>query len=412
MSDPSSVLDRYTEVCEELGQEPSPFILKVIDMEREDQILEPKDYMDLVLPGNNHLITNIRLTDDDMRPLYETLKNNAYIHSMDLRYNNIGDTGAEYIAKLLEETVVLRSVNLMCNDIGEAGAKVIAKAFQTNETLVSLKLNGNKIGNKGGMAFAGVLQVNNTLEELDLGDTDQGTESVIALATVLNQNKSIRALNVNRPLLFSHQEETTVHMARMLKVTSTLQELHLQKCDIRDFGAERLSDALIDNSSLKYLDVSCNRITRDGAKHLSKLLKHNTPLQILDLGFNRIEDDGAKHLADALGQFNTCLTHLVITTNQIKGPGVCAIAKAMKLNISLNNVYIWGNNLETPACVAFNELIETERLDQRNTDVKPYVVDGVVYLSEISHGIRRHYYWTPFYGPDVENSKARDQLDF
>ena len=46
----------------------------------------------------------------------------------------------------------------------------------------------------------------------------QKTESVIALATVLNQNTTLKALNVNRPLLFSHQEETTVHYARMLKV--------------------------------------------------------------------------------------------------------------------------------------------------------------------------------------------------
>lgn len=46
----------------------------------------------------------------------------------------------------------------------------------------------------------------------------QTTESVIALATVLHNNKSLRALNVNRPILFSEQEEATVHFAKMLKV--------------------------------------------------------------------------------------------------------------------------------------------------------------------------------------------------
>ncbi|XP_070560635.1 leucine-rich repeat-containing protein 34-like isoform X2 [Ptychodera flava] len=406
MADPSGLMHRYTDVCEELGQEPSKFITKVIDIEREEQIMEPTEYMDLVLPGNNYLITDTRLTDDDMLPLYKTLENSTYVQSLDLRYNEIGDAGAIHLAKLLEVTVMLRSLNVMCNEIGLEGARAIAGALQTNESLVSLKMNGNKIGNKGGMAFAGILQVNNTLEELDLGDTDQGTESVIALATVLNQNKSMRAFNCNRPLLFSHQEETTVHMARMLKVNKTLRELHLQKYDMRDFGAERLVETLIENISLTYLDLSCNRITRDGAKHIATLLRHNTPLKILDLGFNRIEDDGATYLAGALAEFNNTLTHLVITSNQIRGPGLCAIAKAMKTNISMTNVYIWGNDLETPACVAFNELIETCRLELHDTDVKPYVVDGVVYLSELSHGIRRHYYWTPFYGPDAEEMRA------
>ncbi|XP_077998347.1 leucine-rich repeat-containing protein 34-like isoform X1 [Glandiceps talaboti] len=410
MTDPSGLLSRYTEACEEVNQEPSPFVVKVISMEREDQMLEPTEYMDFNLPGNNYLITDTRLTDSDMLPLYHTLRNSTYVQSIDMRYNDIGDEGAKHIAKLLEETIMLRSLNLMCNNIGPEGGRAIATALQTNETLVSLKMNGNKIGNKGGMAFAGILQVNTTLEELDLGDTDQATESVIAFATVLNQNKSIRHFNCNRPLLFSHQEETTVHMARMLKVNKTLKELHLQKYDMRNFGAERLVETLIENISLSYLDLSCNRITRDGAKHIARLLKQNTPLQILDLGYNRIEDDGAMCIAEAIGDFNNNLTHLVITSNQIRGKGLCAIAKAMKSNISLTNIYIWGNALETPACVAFNELTETGRLELPNTDVQPYVVDGVVYLSELSHGIRRHYYWTPFFGPDVEDQKSKSIL--
>ncbi|MBO8711895.1 hypothetical protein INP24_14275, partial [Staphylococcus aureus] len=84
-------------------------------------------------------------------------------------------------------------------------------ALHKNAGLKALRLNGNKIGNRGGMFFAQMLQINTTLEALDLGDTDLTTESVIALATVLTANKTLKALNVNRPLLFSEQEETTVH---------------------------------------------------------------------------------------------------------------------------------------------------------------------------------------------------------
>ena len=81
-------------------------------------------------------------------------------------------------------------------------------------------------------------------------------ESVLALATVLRQNKFITSLNVGRPLLFSVQEETTVHMGLMLRVNTNLRELHLAKYSMRDFGAERLAEGLYENTSLKYLDLS------------------------------------------------------------------------------------------------------------------------------------------------------------
>ena len=56
----------------------------------------------LYLAGNNKLVTDVRLTDDDVCRLCESLKNNTYVTSLDLRYNNITDEGAKHIATLIE----------------------------------------------------------------------------------------------------------------------------------------------------------------------------------------------------------------------------------------------------------------------------------------------------------------------
>ncbi|XP_030842798.1 leucine-rich repeat-containing protein 34 isoform X1 [Strongylocentrotus purpuratus] len=409
--DPAAVQTRYEDVCMELEVKPNPYIMKVLDKERDEQIMweltenDPKDFMDMEMPGNNHLLTDKMLQDEDAYVLLKVLANNTYVTGLDMRYNQITDKGAEHIAELLKETCALKRLSLMCNDLGPEGGAIIANGLQLNETLQELKLNGNKIGNKGGMALAGVLQVNTALQSLDLGDTDQDTQSMIAFTTVLNYNSTLKALCMNRPLLFSQQEETTIHFAKMLKVNSTLTELHLQKCDIKDTGAERLSEMLVENIGLKYLDLACNKIRRDGAKYLSRVLMKNTPLEVLDLGHNCIEDDGAMDLSRALTDMNTNLHTLVITSNNIKAPGLCAIASAMENNPNFNSVFIWGNHHEEDACNAFHRLIEGGNLEPEKTDVKPYVVDGQVYLSELSHGLRRQYYWTPFYGPDVKNDK-------
>ncbi|KAL8569742.1 hypothetical protein ACOMHN_007265 [Nucella lapillus] len=397
-------------MCLEMCMEPHPYIAKMLAREKEASAMEFKSSMHLYLAGNNKLLCEKRMTDADCPLLAKFLNKCGFVTSVDLRYNNITDEGAVILANMLAENTTLEEINLMCNDIGPAGAEALAKALHTNEALKMMRLNGNKLESKeqkGGMYFAQALQINTTLQHLDLGDTDLRTESLIALATVLLHNTSLKSINVNRPILFTHMEEPTVHFTLMLKVNTSLEEIHLQKYDMRDFGAFRLAENLMHNFNLRYLNLSCNRITRDGVKELAKVLKQNTALETLDMSNNRLEDDGATHIAEALALFNTRLRCLVVAYNNIRSDGLCAIADAMKTNTTLTNVYIWGNKLEEPASIAFDSLIKSGRLDLRNTDVQPYTVDGVTYLGELNHAIRRHYYYAGVYGDDVPDWQPR-----
>uniref|UniRef100_A0A8C3JLB3 Leucine rich repeat containing 34 n=1 Tax=Calidris pygmaea TaxID=425635 RepID=A0A8C3JLB3_9CHAR len=381
----------YVLACQSLGRPENPFIACVLqEADKNDKICTKG--ITLKIAGNNHLEPVQRVTDDDLQVLVSVLSNAVFV------------TGKLFSFSLLsalsgpQENSTLRYLNLMFNDIGTSGAELIARALHRNETLVYLRMTGNKIGNKGGMFFASMLQINSTLEKLDLGDCDMGMQSLIATATALTQNKSVKAINLNRPLLYSQEEETTVHVAVMLKKNSSLVELHLCKHEMKNFGVERLCEALYENSSLRYLDLSCNKITRDGVKFLAELLKWNQTLEILDLNANRIEDDGAIYLSEALALNNRTLQALSVVSNNISGKGLIALADAMKANTELSYIYIWGNKFDEATCIAFSELIETGRLKPSRTDVEPYEVDGHVHLAELSHGLKKHYYWTPSCG--------------
>ena len=63
---------------------------------------------------------------------------------------------------------------------------------------------------------------------------------------------------------------------------------------------------------------------------------------------------------------------------------------------------------------AFASMLQSGRLASKATDVEPYEVDGVTYLSELSHGIRRWYYWGPSYGeqamPDLAQFTNQPEL--
>ncbi|KAI7792616.1 putative leucine-rich repeat-containing protein 34, partial [Triplophysa rosa] len=388
---------RYLSVCAEVQRPPKAYVLKVLADSTNS------DVVSLVLAGNDR--HGERLTDDDVLVLSKTLAGNSAIKGLDLRYNCITDKGAVYLADLIQESESLQFLDLMCNNIEAEGAGMLAKSLHKNKSLRKLRMTGNKIGNKGAMQLAAMLQINATFEEVDVSDCDLTTQSVIAFAIVLNNNRRICAINISRPLLFSLQEETTEHMAHMLMVNKTLRELHMGKHGMTDTGVDRLCEALKMNSSLRYLDLRCNRITRDGARCLSEVLKQNSTLEILDLSSNCIEDDGAVYLSEAIKIPHSKLRALSITGNNAGTAGLMCLYKAIRVNSSLTNVYIWGNKLEEPVCVAFSQLISSGRLLEGHTDVSPYEVDGHVFLAEASHGLRRHYYWTSPYGMnDFSNS--------
>ncbi|NXS56587.1 LRC34 protein, partial [Brachypteracias leptosomus] len=385
----------YVWACQSTGQPENPLIACVLQEADKNHITRWTKGVTLKIAGNNHLVPVQRVTDDDFQVLASVLHNAVFVTGLDLRCNVLTDAGAKHMATFLQDNSALRYLNLMFNDIGTSGAELIAGALHRNETLLHLRMTGNKIGNKGGMFFASMLQMNSTLEKLDLGDCDMGPQCLIAIATALTHNKSIKAINLNRPLLYSHEEETTVHVSLMLKTNSSLVELHLGKHDMKNFGVEQLCEALYKNSSLRYLDLSCNKITCDGVKFLGELLKQNQALEILDLSANCIEDAGAIYLSEALALYNRTLRALSIVSSNIKGKGLVALSGAMKTNTELSHIYIWGNKFDEATCMAFSELIQMGRLKPDCTDVEPYEVDGHVHLAELSHGLQKHYYWTP-----------------
>ncbi|XP_007523024.1 leucine-rich repeat-containing protein 34 isoform X4 [Erinaceus europaeus] len=344
--------EQYQSLCLKKSKRVNSYILHILQ-EADEKIQNGEDRVTLNIPGNNRLIPVEKVTGEDFWLLCRVLRKNLNFQGLDMRYNSISDVGAYYASKLLQKKLNLTYLNLMFNEIGREGGELIAKALYKNKTLKYLRMTGNKIENEGGMFFAAMLQINSSLEKLDLGDCDLGMQSVIAFATVLTQNQTVMGININRPVLYGEQEESTVHLSNMLKENYHLAELHVCKHGITNYGMKYLCDALFLNSSLRYLDVSW----------------------------------------------------LSVVSNNIRGKGLVDLSQAMQENLVLSNIYIWGNKFDEATCVAYSDLIQTGRLQPDNTDVKPFVVDGRLYLAEISNGLKKHYYWTPTYG-EISNDLA------
>ena len=118
----------------------------------------------------------------------------------------------------------LVDLNLSYTEIGTEGVEALAGGLQLNKSVASLQLNGCKIGRKGGIAVASMLQINPRIHTLGLRSADLDADSIIAMATVLQANKALTCVDLSRPLIYTLQEEPTVHMSRMLRVRKDLVE--------------------------------------------------------------------------------------------------------------------------------------------------------------------------------------------
>ncbi len=89
---------------------------------------------------------------------------------------------------------------------------------------------------------------------------------------------------------------------------------------------------LLENTSLKVLDLNCNEISFKGAECLAKYLKApGCTLEALHIANNRLSDFGAKAIAQALS-VNKSLVHLDCTFNQIEDKGLSFIAQSLFRN--------------------------------------------------------------------------------
>merc|ERR1719182_597957 len=149
------------------------------------------------------------------------------------------------------------------------------------------------------------LQGSEQLLELQLADTEIDIDVLVAISAVLLTGTSqLKVCNLENPRIQTLQEDHTVHLGRMLRVDTTLSEIYLGKHRMRDDGVRQLVSFLLENKTLRVLDLRCNELGAEGAVHLGNLLRMDCQLVQLNLSGNRIGEqgnvNGARAIAEAL----------------------------------------------------------------------------------------------------------------
>ncbi len=230
--------------------------------------------------------------------------------ALDLRSNKIKGGGVRCLSQLISHSSVIK-LDLSDNRIqkDEDGLKYLLQGLRTNTSNVKVKLAGCSLR---------VTEDNGPL-----------------LEDMFRENTTLKVLNFhNNPDLLTSGLD---YLGKGLCCCVGLVELSLSGCGVTGKEAKSLAKALMENNTVKSLDLSYSMLGNDGIFHISSSLKVNSTLQNLNLTNCSLFAMDIKVLVDSLLS-NTSLLRLVLSHNLISDSGAAHIADLLKQNARIAHV--------------------------------------------------------------------------
>jgi Ran GTPase-activating protein (RanGAP) involved in mRNA processing and transport len=346
----------YLGACQSFDVDP----LSLLEAQLDECIAGNFPLKEIVLRGNSPDMFARRILDADLDAILKALAGcpDILFTKLDFSWNDVTDVGVTKLAEFLKSDERINHLDLSYNQMGERGAIAMAEVLSVNKQLYHIHLTGNKVGDVGGLELAKAIGSNTTLRTAEIGNMDLGHKTFTMLGISLkNRSLNLKHLNLDRPILFSCQEESIEHLAMGLRMNRSVQSLSLRNAGLRDRGCYLLCDNLCLNSTLRELDLASNRLTEDAGISLCKLLRDNNTIQRLCLSNNELHDRGCEHLSAALAEFPN-VVNLDLANNGIMRHGLKKLMVALNSHMSLDTLRLWGNEIDPESTAELAMLCE------------------------------------------------------
>jgi Ran GTPase-activating protein (RanGAP) involved in mRNA processing and transport len=165
-----------------------------------------------------------------------------------------------------------------CSQVDDEGWAALADALRTNTTVLILSLTRSNVGMEAVKRLASALERNNKLQRLNLGDNALGDAVIEELARSLQarqQRSPLKSVNLSR----NNITDKGLAVFPTLGANIGLQELHLAGNSITDAGALDLAKAFIHNTSVRWVNLSQNRLSYRGKRALKLFLPDDATLE-------------------------------------------------------------------------------------------------------------------------------------
>eukprot|EP00475_Leptophrys_vorax_P015170 TRINITY_DN21535_c0_g2_i1.p1 TRINITY_DN21535_c0_g2~~TRINITY_DN21535_c0_g2_i1.p1 ORF type:complete len:679 (-),score=160.03 TRINITY_DN21535_c0_g2_i1:851-2887(-) len=285
------------------------------------------------------------MSDAILKELFDALKNNRGLLTLDLSANNF--TQLESIAEALEKGIPLQKLSLARNKhIADGQWTRLSQSLLKNQNLLSLDLHMARLSADEAIALAKALHDNSTLRELIITHNHLGEQAGPAFIEMLEYNSGLLYLDLSNNKIPASAFQ---RFHRAMKKNETLSVLVLRKNELGSLGAQLVANGLAVNKSLCTLNLNDNFIYDSGIRALvSAMMSKTQENAIRDLGIadNKIGYFGALALAQFFRSANCKLQSVDISGNRFSPEGVSAIIEGIRLNPSHSLSFLHMSALE------------------------------------------------------------------
>ena len=162
------------------------------------------------------------------------------------------------------------------------------------------------------------------------------SDSYQGLKVFIENNKVLNYIDLNSNNL---REIGAQHISEALIKDQILTTIYLSGNNLREIGAQHISIALKKNQTLTNINLSSNNLGEIGAKYISEALLENQTLTNINLSSNNLGEIGSKHISEALKK-NQTLTNINLSSNNLGEIGSKHISEALKKNQKLIKIYL------------------------------------------------------------------------
>ena len=297
--------------------------------------IHQKSIIDLNLASHEGINRN-RLTSKGIKNIVKFLENNLFVETLNISGNSLKNEGFDLICKGLNNNISLQNLNISNNDIQENGINQSIKIINTTK-LFSINLSNNPILDEGLITFINNLRHFPELRVINISNCGIEFKGFKELLKILQSVRRIESLDISKNKLSSNRfdELKTFFCAFGIK------SLNISRCQLGDESAYHLGECLLQNETIRKINISNNKITDIGFKSFVYLFNNNNTIESFDCSCNFISD---KTMKDFLiyTEYNRTLKYLNLYDNQLHndiGNLLLEILDKNKTLLSINLLY-------------------------------------------------------------------------
>ena len=276
-----------------------------------NQMLEP-----LTVEINSPLLEYLNLANceisEQLISIFRTLSKPSLLKFLDMSHNKVTRKTTNEIAQVIENTKSLQYLHLSTCNLSEDSMKLVADSLSYVTSLVSLDLSCNRITENAAHSMAVALRKNLALKQLNFSTCFVGN-AALTICDAISQHTTITHLNMSLNVITNDVAKV---IARILSNNTDIIHVDFCQCCLQDSGLAILLSGLANVTTLQYLNLEANNISKDLIPKISSLICNNSTLKHINLSNCSLSEVEMQDILQKIGKLHL-IEYLKISDNKI-----------------------------------------------------------------------------------------------